>query len=347
MKTALAVALACALIITGCRQQEGPDVSGIAVPFTTVRFERDFFSMDTMRLAQSLDTLYAKYPQFFRDFTANILGLPPIQDSGTAAMTAIRQFLRDYRPVYDSVNKVFPDMEEEEEAIVDGLKHVRHYFPDYPLPQRLITFIGPMDAYFQGSVGGYGDAITAEGLAVGLQLHLGRGFSMYSSEMGQALYPAYLSSRFTPAYIPVNCVKNIVDDLFPDQSGGRSLIEQMVEKGKRIYLVKKLLPSTPDSLILGYTGRQLEGCFNNEGLIWNYFVKNGLVYNNDPSQIKNYVGDSPNTPEFGDGAPGNIGLFIGWQIVKKYMSENTKGSLTDLMHTDPKLLFENSRYRPR
>ena len=34
----------------------------------------------------------------------------------------------------------------------------------------------------------------------------------------------------------------IVDDLFPDQSNGKPLIEQMVEKGKQWYLLDKFLP---------------------------------------------------------------------------------------------------------
>ena len=62
--------------------------------------------------------------------------------------------------------------------------------------------------------------------------------------------------------------------------------------------------------------------------------------------IKNYIGESPNTPEFGEGAPGNIGLFTGWQIVKKFMENNKSISLETLMQTDPKKLFEESKYRP-
>ncbi|MEO8583763.1 MAG: hypothetical protein ABI415_08195, partial [Flavitalea sp.] len=228
-----------------------------------------------------------------------------------------------------------------------GLKHVKYYFPTYKLPTRLITFIGPMDAYFEASTGGYGDAITTDGLAIGLQLHLGSDFSMYHSDMGLALYPAYISRKFAPEYISVNSIKNIIDDLFPDQSGDKTLIEQMVEKGKRIYLLDRFMPNIPDTLKIGYTNNQLKGCISNQGLIWNYFVKNGLVYSNDPSLIKNYIGDSPNTPEFGDGAPGNIGLFVGWEIVKQYMEKNASLSLTDLFHTNAKKVFEESHFRPK
>lgn len=335
------------IILFSCKNKTGPDVSGIKVDIRTVRFEKEFFSIDTNNTGPSLQKIFNSHPAFFRDFTQHILGLPPITDSGAQAIRAIRQFLHDYTPVYDSVMKVFPDFNKEEEQITNHLRYVKYYFPKYQLPASIITFIGPMDAFFQGSTGGYGDAITTEGLAVGLQLHLGSNFSMYNSEMGLSLFPSYISRKFTPEYIPVNCIKNIIDDMFPDQSSDKTLIEQMVEKGKRIYLARKLMPNTHDTLIIGYTSPQLEGCKKNERLIWQYFVKNGLVFNNDPSLIKNYIGDSPNTPEFGEGAPGNIGLYIGWQIVNSYMEKNENRPLAELMSTDARKLFEESKYRPK
>lgn len=346
MKNALLILLSIVLLY-GCSSNSGPDVSKINVKLETTRFDKDFFSIDTNNIENSIQDVFNKNPTFFRDFSQHILGLPPITDSGEQTIRAIKQFLSDYRPVYDSVTQTFPDFKKYETEIIEGLKHVKHYFPQYPLPQKLITFIGPMDAYFEASTGGYGDAITTDGLAIGLQLHLGKNFSMYTSQMGLALYPSYISRKFSPEYIPVNSIKNVIDDMFPDQSADKTLIEQMVEKGKRIYLADKLLPNTHDTLKIGYTGQQLEGCKENEAAIWTYFVKNGLVYNNESALIKNYVGDAPNTPEFGEGAPGNIGLFVGWQIVKKFMEQNESMPLDKLMATPPRQLFEESKYRPR
>jgi hypothetical protein len=335
------------LFIYSCGQKSGPDVSHINVELKTIRFEKEFFAIDTNNISNSLDRIYTRYPGFFSDFSQHILGLPPINDSGMQVISSIKRFLHDYRPVYDSVEIKFPDFAEQEKEIINGLKHVKFYFPEYPLPSRLITFVGPMDAFFQGSTGGYGDVITTDGLGIGLQLHMGSNFSMYNSEMGLSLFPTYISRKFSPEYIPVNSIKNIIDDLFPEQGADKTLIEQMVEKGKRIYLTDKLLPDMRDTLKIGYTDIQLKGCYKNEGMIWNYFIKNGLVFNNDPSLIKNYIGESPNTPEFGEAAPGNIGLFVGWQIVKKFMEKNASMPLTSLMQTDAKKIFEESRYRPR
>jgi len=334
-------------ILFSCNNNNAPDVSDIKIGLQTNRFEKDFFAIDTNHILPSLQQLHKKYPSFLPDYLENILGLPPLNDTGRATQEAIRKFISDYKPLKDSAAKIFSDMDPIREDIVTGLKYVKHYFPKYQAPGKLITFIGPMDAYFEGSLGGYGDVITTDALAVGLQLHLGKNFTVYKSEMGQALYPAYISRRFSPDYIPVNCIKNIIDDMFPDQTTGKHLVIQMVEKGKRLYLLDKLAPFIPDSLKTGYTGNQLTGCYKNEGLIWNYFLTNGLLYSNDPGTIKNYIGESPNTPEFGDGAPGNIGLFTGWQIVKKYMDKNPVLTLDSLMKTDSKRIFEDSKYRPK
>jgi len=335
------------LFFYACKDKDVPDVSGIKVNLQVVRFENDFFKIDTTDIQSSIIRLRQQHGNFTNDFLANIMGLLQVSDSSGGSEKAIRQFIRDYMPVKQDVDKTFGNFNAIRDETVKGLQFVKHYFPRYRLPPRLITFIGPMDAYFEGSLGGYGDVITTDALATGLQLHLGSNFPLYHSKMGQALYPTYISKRFAPEYISVNCIKNVIDDLFPDNSASRPLVEQMVEKGKRMYLLDKFMPFTNDTLKTGYTEIQLKGAFKNEGIIWNHFLTNSLVYNSEPGIIKGFIGDSPNTPEFGTGSPGYIGLFTGWQIVKKFMEKNSEMSLQQLMQTDAKKVFEESKYRPR
>ncbi len=330
-----------------CGGKSGPDVSDINISLETSRFEQDFFSLDTNSFDQSLAALSKKYPVFFPDFVEKVLGLPPLEAGMPETQEMLKQFLSDYRPVKDSADKVFKNIDKYHRETLEGLKHVKHYFPQYNTPEKLITFIGPMDAYFEASTGGYGDALTTNALIVGLQLHLGSKFSMYTSEMGQALYPAYISRKFAPEYIPVNCIKNVIDDMYPENTTGKTLVEKMVEKGKRLYLLDKLMPNTADTLKIGYTDKQLKGCYENEGLIWNFILTNSLAFNTDPSVIKGYIGEAPNTPELGEGSPGYIGLFIGKRIVEKFMEKNDDMQPDSLMRMNSKTIFEQSKYRPK
>lgn len=340
------IVLLLTLVLMACGDRKTPDVSDIKVTLTVHRFEQEFFALDTNNVMPGLLQLSRQYPNFLTDYAQHILGLPPFSDSGTQSQKLVKRFIREYQPVKDSADRLFRNFENIEEEVKKGLQYVKYYFPEYKLPTRLITFIGPMDAYYEASMGGYGDVITQDGLAVGLQLHMGRNYSLYKSEMGQLLYPTYISSRFTPENIPVNCMKNVIDDIYPESLTGKSLVEQMVEKGKRLYVLDKILPHTPDSLKIGYTGRQLKGCLENEGLIWNHFLTNNLLYNNDPGTVKDYVNDGPFTQALGEGSPGFIGLFVGWQIVKKYMEKNSKLTLPQLLKTDARKLFGESKYKP-
>jgi hypothetical protein len=226
------------------------------------------------------------------------------------------------------------------------LKYTHHYFPKYPLPEQLISFVGPMDAFYESTLGWSGDVITSSGLGIGLQMHLGGNSPLYAEEGGQG-YPQYISRRFEPSYIVVNSARNIIDDMFPDQPKNKTLVEQMVDKGKRMYVLDRLLPDVADTLKIGYTTNQLAGAYKSEAVIWNMFTENNFLYESDYQKIKSFVGEGPKTPELSDESPGYIALFTGWQIVKKYMNDHPDTSLEQLMQMDNRKIFELSKYKPK
>jgi hypothetical protein len=316
-----------------------PDVSKIKVDIQTQQFEKDFFALDTLNLSNSLQGLYQKYPGFLQDFIYNILALPAHPDSTLAVENGIRSFISTYHSLEDTANKAIGNIKDIERDIKRGLQFVKHYFPAYKLPTKIVTFLGPFNSY--------GNIITTDALGIGLQLYLGKSFSWYQTEAGQQLYPAYISRRFEPQYIPVNSIRTIIDDMYPNNSASRPLVEQMVETGKRLYLLDHLLPETPDTLKTGYTQQQLEGAYNNEAMIWAFFLQNDLLYAIDPALTKDYMNEAPNTAVLGEASPGFIGQFVGWQIVKKWMDKNEKATLEQLMNTDPKIIFEQSKYKPK
>jgi hypothetical protein len=164
----------------------------------------------------------------------------------------------------------------------------------------------------------------------------------------QQLFPAYISRRFEPQYIVVNCMKAVIEDIYLDRSGAKGLVEQMIEKGKQWWLLDKFLPTTPDSLKTGFTEQQLNWCEANEGLIWNdVIVTQKDLYTKDPMAIQNYIGEAPFTQSLGPSSPGNIGQWIGWQIVKKFANKNSSMSVTDVLKTDARKILEEAKYKPK
>jgi hypothetical protein len=336
MKYIFQVLFLCFLL--SCNNSDkAPDVSNINVELTTMRFERELFTLDTTDYTHNLDLLIAKYPSFGENFLATILNADPAWSADSAA-DYVQGFVAAYRQVYDTSQKVFKDLAPYEKEIKQGLRYVKHYFPAYKDRKKLITYIGPID--------GYGDILSDDAIIIGLQQHLGKDFPLYHSSFVQETYPEYISHRFTPGYIAVNTMKNIINDLYPEKMEDRSLVQQMIEKGKRLYVLAKLLPGTAEYKLIGYKEKQLKAVYEHEKAVWDLFVQNNFLRTIDNNIIKNYIGESPKTQELGEASPGNIGSFAGWQIVKKFMQKNPDLPLAKLMETDPELIFEQAKYKP-
>ncbi|MBS1974776.1 MAG: hypothetical protein JST13_10520, partial [Bacteroidetes bacterium] len=256
-------------------KNNAPDVSGIPLTVKIERFDKAFFSLDTNNIVPGLQKITRQYPYFIDDFTTEILGAEPLSDTSRLAFAACRQFLSSYWPVKDAIEMKFENLGWLEKELQQSFKYVKYYFPQYQLPSKVVAYIGPFDAP--------GVAITQYSLAIGLQLYAGKNFSFYTSMEGQEMYPAYISRRFEPSFITVNCMKAIAEDLFADKSQSKPLIEQMIDKGKYWWLVNQFMPGVQDSLITGYTQKQCDWCRKNEGLIWNFFLQsNNQLYTIDP-----------------------------------------------------------------
>lgn len=323
------------LFFSCSNENTGPDVSNIKVDFKLERLEESFFNIDTNSIDKSLTSLNNRFPTFFPFYMQQVLRLPPTPES----YPILKQILAGYAPIHDSIEKKYSSLNWLKDELENGFKHVKYYYPSYKIP-NVITFIGTFDAP--------GVVLTPQHLGIGLHQYAGKNFSVYKDQQIQEMYPEYISRRFDKEYIAANSLKAIADDIYPDSSAGRSLIEQMIEKGKQWYLLDHFLPNTADSVKTGYTQKQLNWVKENEGNIWGFFTANTDIYTIDPAIIQDYIGEGPFTRGMPEGfAPGNIGQWVGWQIVKQFSGKNSKFSLQQVLATDAKTIFQGSKYKPK
>ncbi len=332
--------------LTSCKNGvKAPDVSGIQVTLDVERFDRSFFEIDTIRLIEGLNKVQQAHPGFYPLYLENIIGVPADLGAGDPPLQrevqdVLRFFFKGYRPLYDTLMREYTDVKDIDEAVKQGLRYVRYYFPKYELPKKLTIYIGPFDAP--------GAALTKSGMAIGLQLFAGDDFSFYRSDQGRALFPEYISRRFKRAYIPANCMKLLVEDICADTTPGTPLIDQLVRRGREAWLLDQFLPYTADSLKLGYTANQLKWCEANEGLIWSYLLRNVDLQSIEPNLINNFLGEGPFTAGLDqENSPGNIGTWIGRQIVRAYMEKFPKTTAAELIRMSPDKILEAAAYKPR
>ncbi len=314
-----------------------PDVSSIKIKLSTERFEKNLFDTTSSSFVSYLQHVQNGNPGFTGTYLIKILGADPQWPADTTA-AYVNSFIKAFKTVYNDTEKKINNFSKYEDEIRHALQLVKYYFPSYKLPEKIITYIGPPD--------GVGAAISTDGLLVGLHNYLGKDYPLYKTNMVNQFYPEYISQRFEPEYITINCLKIIVTDVYPEKDEDRPLINQMVEKGKQLYLLNKFLPATDEYKLIGYKQNQLKDCYDHEAVIWDLFIKNSLLQTTDKNIIKDYIDEGPKTQELGEGSPGNIGSFAGWQIVKKYMQKNTATTLQQLINLDNETIFQGAKYKP-
>jgi len=325
-----------AATLGSCRNKNIPDVSGIKVAVPVGRFDRDFFAADTLHTEQSMMAVQQKYPYFFTDYIQSIV-FADVADTSLSVAAVINQYKRNVRPLYDSIAARFPKTTGLQEELEQGFRFVKYYYPAYKIP-KVVTYAG--------LIGDPSVALTRDAMAIGLQMYLGKNFSAYNTMEAIDKFPQYISRRFEPPYIAVNCFQNIALDIYPDKTQGLNLVDQMIEKGKQWYLTDKLLPTTPDSLKTGFTQSQLNWAIANEGLVWNFILQSNDLYSTEPTIVQRYIGESPKTDGMPDASPGNIGQWVGLQIVKTYAAKSG-ASLQQVLQADDKKIFEEAKYKPK
>ena len=333
LKSIYAVSLV--ILLLGCSFNK-LDPAKQAPTFTiqVQNFDSAFFAMDTLHTAVAVQKLIQTYPNFAVDYFSKILMLNGQKDS-----LAIKAFYKAYLPIYKDAQKLNA-LALAKSEMENGFRHLHYYFPKYPLTHKVVGFIGPLESY--------GNIVMKDGLAVGLQMYLGANSDWYYSERIQTIYPAYMSRRFTPAYIAVNSVQNILNDIVPPSNKNLSLISQMIEEGKRQYIINACFPETPDTIRFGYTALQMNELEKQESKIWEYVLHSKLSFSTNPVDIQNMMQESLYSDVFGELVPGNVGKYIGYKIVAKWMQLKPQKSISmeALLQTTPDEIFTEASYAP-
>jgi hypothetical protein len=315
--------------------QNNPAQNAPEIILPMERLDQVLFKMDTLQMKDSLLDSHNRYPFISEVLLKQMLAI----DSGDSE-SGLLSFLNAYRPVYTAVQKLNAPATAHPQ-LQTLFKNLHHYFPAYELPKKIIYFIGPLE--------GFGNSIGSDYMAVGLQMFLGDTSSWYQSEQFQKYFPPYISRNFTPRFIPITAAKNLVQDIAPNSRVSRSLIIEMLELGKRQYILKKILPQSDDADLFGYSAAQYAATTNAEQDIWSYLLKMNLIYSKDPKVARQLLSEGPFSIYFGNDIPGNVGLYLGYQIVKSWMtqqSDEDQSNLIALLQMPAEKIFAESKYKP-
>lgn len=325
------------LTFLSCKQGTKPDVSAIHLDIKIDRFDKDLYLGKDKGIKQTDELLQKKYGAFYDDYMHRMVG------NVTYSNDQILSTLFKDQAYYDlnkEVDSVFNNIAPIEKDLTQTFKYIKYYYPKARVP-RFIAFLSGFAVQ---------TPIGDDYMGIGLDMFLGKDSKFYRAIVESV--PLYLSKRFTPQYIVPRLTETYArEELFAERDEDRSLLAKMIHNGKILYFMDRVLAdNVPDSVKIGYSAKHLDWCKTFERDIWGYYLQNNLLFETDYEKIQVFLSEGPFTPGLGErneSAP-KLGIWTGWQIVRKYMQENPTVTLQQLMtEKDAQKILSASKYKPK
>ena len=323
------------ILLCGCgnKYQYIPkDIEQVEVKI--VRFDSAQLAVRPDSVRQDIEQLYADYEEFMPMFVEGILQLP-IEDTAYFCEMYAR-FLTDTMMGFAQTNAkaqaMFADVDSLQEALNMGFSRLHYLYPEWEIP-TLYTFVSGFNSsvmYHENIIG------------VGIDMYLGNDYPYYN----QVVYD-YQKYTMRKACVAGDVLSIYMAYNMPFNSKYNRLLEQMIFRGKQLFLLAQLLPNEPAWEVMGYSKEQWQWCEQYERAIWNRIMEKRDLFRTESSVVSSYMKDGPFTAQVTQDSPGRLGVWVGWRIVDSYMRNNEHITIQELMSEgDAQKILEQSFYKP-
>lgn len=331
------------IFFPSCKKERGKQTiiepqTGKEIIMEINRFEDVLFDSNQKDLKMHLQANYESYKPLFNTTLDNV-----------EYFAMIEQFATDPNMIeaYKQVKKRYPNLDWLANDITKAFSILLKEFPETKIPKIYSLMLGPAEFSYS-----YSQRVIAEKDFMTFAIDL---YSINSLQNNKYYnhFPKYIIQILDSTYIAPDMLnlylQNVItptDIPIMEQSLEASLCDIIIERGKYIYILTKILPDYSLNSLLRYNSTQMKWVEDNEYNIWGLIVQNGLLYSKDRPKYMHLINEAPSTKGINN-SPSRLGDYIGYRIVDKYMKENKK-TLKELIQTkDSKEIMNKSAYKPK
>ncbi len=331
LRSKIIVLLVIPLLCTQCQLFK----KKVTIDVEIQRFEQDFYNADTTDFVESLTMLSESYPSFYPIFVERVLNITENYEDYVSYAPLLYEFRThpSMLGLIDTINHYYPDVDDLNKEFQGALQQYEKYFPQEETLE-VVTFASEFS----------NKAILYDGgIGVSLDMYLGTQYPYYK---GLRL-PDYIIKGLVKEQIVPSAMRVLAEDFTYELGNDASFLDVIITEGKKLYFAQKMIPKIPSYKIIEYSEEQYTWCLNNEMEIWSHLVEREMLFNRKYAQYKRYTDETPTTFGMPKESPGKVGIWVGWQIVKKYMERNSGVSLKELMaEQDNQKILDSSKYKP-
>jgi len=232
--------------------------------------------------------------------------------------------------IYDDALSTFSDLSAYEKELSIANQNISENFPNKSLPKLYVHVSG-----FKENA-----MVVNEGISISIDKYLGTDYPAYKQ-----FFEDYQRIQMQPKMIVRDYLRAwlLSDAITAPQKA--VLLDEIIREGKVLYSLSKLLPDWSNEDLIGYTPEQITWCTENEKQIWTTVVQKNHLYEQDYQIINKYINEAPYTATLTPNSPGRTGAWLGWQIVKSYVSKKNV-PLSLLMNIEAQQLLKDAGYAP-
>lgn len=309
-----------------CDSVKGNDSTDVHIR----RFDRslyDWVLTDSPVLQQQLQSEYASM--------LRVIGLSIFKTQDTQTEEFFSRMINYYSEptlsrLYRDALKTFDNVATIEEDLGSVFGYLQNHFPTMQIPAVYMHISG-----FNQNV-----LIDDSLLSISIDKYLGAEYPLYDT-----YFYAYERRKMDPVYVVPDYFTAWVMSEYPFKGDDRILLERMIYEGKIRYLVNQALPKLIPEVLMGYTPEEYQWCKDNEKVIWEEIIIRKHLYTPDHVTTSKYFSPAP-AQFISDHAPGELGTWIGWQIVSQYMKRNNITPEELMNNTNAQDILTKSKYKP-
>lgn len=290
------------------------------------RLEKELFSVNSIH---ELEFFISSHPVLADEF----LGRAQYPSDSILARELYKNIKNPYvDTLYHDTEAYFGDMADLKQEFEEAFSYIKYYYPSFQVPQikTMVTGFGSSEMY-----------VGKDQIIIGLEYYLGS-----AAKYSPPGIPQYILTRFDKPYIVPAVVLLYANQFLKENPNDRTMLADMVYYGKKYYFTKQMMPCTSDSLIVWYSGQELNDVEENKDVIWFHFLDKQLLYETNHFVKQKYLDERPNVLEIGEKCPGRIGSWVGLDIIRAYMENHPGVSLQELMaNPNAKDILTESKYK--
>ena len=261
-------------------------------------------------------TEYAEESTFF-DYVINYYSEP-----------TLKSLYKDAISFYSDDSQVTKEMAKE---LSYGFTQIKQLFPSMQIP-----------AIYMHVSGLHQSIIVADSLlSFSIDKYMGSDYIPYKN-----LIKSYHQRKnMTPERMIKDGLSGWLKSEYPYKGNDNVLLERMIYEGKFIYVLINAGYNYNFKNITSATEDEYKWCLDYEATLWTTIIERKHLFTPDIAITLRYFQPFPST-FISEDAPGNLGSFIGYRIVERYMKQ-TKSTCEELRNNnDAQDILQKSKYKP-